>query len=100
MGLKRPLTHGFLRDITLLSRPAGCVGEKRTSIASGPYSVNEGPESVITAAGIDRAISDGESEKAFQELRGHRRENFDLAGVVRASAHGMRLSAIEYGKCA
>jgi len=28
----------------------------------------------------------------------HRRENFDLARGVRANAHGMRLSAIEYGK--
>src|SRR5262245_62629178 len=28
----------------------------------------------------------------------HRRESFDLARVSRASAHGMRLSAIEFGK--
>jgi hypothetical protein len=46
----------------------------------------------------NQAVSDGESRIPERPLTFHRRENFDLARAVRANAHGMRLSAIEYGK--
>jgi hypothetical protein len=46
----------------------------------------------------NQAFSDEKSETGIGTLVTHRRENFDPARVSRASAHGMRLSAIEYGK--
>jgi len=100
MGLKRPLRHGFLRNISMLPGAAGCVPEKRNSIASGPYPVNARPEKVTTGSRFDQAFSDGESGRPIQPRHGHRREKIDLARDSRASAHGMRLSDIEYGKCA
>jgi len=97
--LKGPL-HGFLRNVSMLAGGAGCVPEKRNSIASAPYPVNARPEKVITGPGIDQAFSDGESARTIRPRHGLRREKFDLARHSRASAHGMRLSDIEYGKCA
>jgi hypothetical protein len=103
VGLKRPL-HGFLRTRTsnfalVPAAPRACR-EKRNSIASALRAVN-GPVRPEPLQGFpDQAFSVGESTTALRGLAVHRREKFDLARVVRASAHAMRLSAVEYGKCA
>ena len=102
-GAETSSSHDFLRDITVLSRPAGCVPGKAQLHSIRPRRVNAGPgdrrHHRLPAHRI-RPVSDGESAHArsmnFASVTVERISN--LARAVRASAHGMRLSAIEYGK--